>query len=98
MARGPDVALLMTASGSLDIFLTRLLRMKLFRNFLQSHQKHHAAPEVELTVRSRLLKRKFRHLPLFKILDFAYKCTSYLGKLVALSVEKYYVALTEIAI
>jgi len=30
MAREPDVALLMTASGSLDIFLTRLLRMKLF--------------------------------------------------------------------
>jgi len=30
MAREPDVALSMTASGSLDIFLTRLLRMKLF--------------------------------------------------------------------
>jgi len=30
MAREPGVALLMTASGSLDIFLTRLLRMKLF--------------------------------------------------------------------
>jgi len=31
MAREPDVvALLMTASGSLDIVLTRLLRMKLF--------------------------------------------------------------------
>jgi len=29
MAREPDVALLMTASGSLDIF-TRLLPMKLF--------------------------------------------------------------------
>jgi len=27
MAREPDVALLMTVSGSLDIFLTRLLRM-----------------------------------------------------------------------
>ena len=33
MAREPDVALLMTASGSLDIFLTRLLRMQLFCNF-----------------------------------------------------------------
>jgi len=33
MAREPDVALLMTASGSLDIFLTRLLRVKLFCNF-----------------------------------------------------------------
>jgi len=32
-AREPDVALLMTASGSLDIFLTRLLRMKLFLQF-----------------------------------------------------------------
>jgi len=30
MAREPDGALLMTASGSLDIFLTRLLRMKPF--------------------------------------------------------------------
>jgi len=30
MAREPDVALLMTESDSLDIFLTRLYRMKLF--------------------------------------------------------------------
>jgi len=30
MTREPDVAFLMAASGSLDIFLTRLLRMKLF--------------------------------------------------------------------
>ena len=30
MARESDVALLMRASGSLDVFLTRLLRMKLF--------------------------------------------------------------------
>jgi len=30
MAREPNVTLLMTASGSLDIFLTRLLQMKLF--------------------------------------------------------------------
>jgi len=30
MAREPDVALLMTASATFDIFLTRLLRMKLF--------------------------------------------------------------------
>jgi len=71
MAREPDLALSMTASGSLDIFLTRLLRMKLSVIFLQSHQQHHAAPEVALTVRSMLLKRKFRHLPLFKIVDFA---------------------------
>jgi len=33
MAREPDVALLMTASGSLDIFLTRWLRKKLFLEF-----------------------------------------------------------------
>jgi len=33
MAREPDVALLMTAPGSLDIVLTRLLRMKLFLQF-----------------------------------------------------------------
>jgi len=30
MARDPDAALLMMASGSLHIFLTRLLRMKRF--------------------------------------------------------------------
>jgi len=30
MARDPDVSLLMTASGSFDIFLTQLLRMKLY--------------------------------------------------------------------
>jgi len=39
MAREPDVALLMTASGSLDIFLTRLLRMKLFCNFPSTRQQ-----------------------------------------------------------
>jgi len=33
MAPEPDVALLMTASGLLDIFLTRLLGMKLFLLF-----------------------------------------------------------------
>jgi len=39
--------------------------------FLQSHQQRHAAPQVALTVRSMLPKRKFRYLPLFKIVDFA---------------------------
>ena len=47
---------------------------KFFCNFpstrLQSHQQHHATPEVALTVRS-MLKRIFRHLPLFNIIDFA---------------------------
>jgi len=75
MAREPDVALLVTASGSLDIFLTRFVRMKLFCYFpptkLQSRQEHHAAPEAAFTVRSMLLDRKFRHLPLFKIVGFA---------------------------
>jgi len=36
----------------------------------QSHEQYHAAPEVALTARSMLLKRKFRHLALFKIVDF----------------------------
>jgi len=49
--------------------------MKLFRNFpstrLQRYQQHYAAPEVALTVRSMLLKGKFRHLLLFQIVDFA---------------------------
>jgi len=57
MARETDVALLMTASGSLDIFLIRLLRMKLSVIFLQSYQQHHAASEVALTVRRMLLRR-----------------------------------------
>jgi len=39
--------------------------------FLQSHQQHYAAPEAALTVRSMLIKKKFRHLPLFKIVDLA---------------------------
>jgi len=30
--------------------------------FLQSDQQHHAAPEVASTVRSMLLKRKFRDI------------------------------------
>jgi len=67
-----DVAVLMTASGSLDIFLNTIVTDENFSViFLQSHQQHYAAPEVVLTVRSMLLKRKFRHLPLFKIVDFA---------------------------
>jgi len=33
MAHETDVTLLMTASGSLDIFSTRLLRVKLFPHF-----------------------------------------------------------------
>jgi len=69
------MAHLMTPSGSLDIFLTRLLRKIFCVIFLQSHQRHYAAPEVALTVRSKLLKRKFRYLPLLKIVDFAEKCT-----------------------
>jgi len=43
--------------------------------FLQSHQQHHAASEVALIVRSMLLKKKLRHLPLFEIVAFAYKGT-----------------------
>jgi len=48
MAGEPDVALLMTASGSVDIFLTQLLRMKLFLQFsykaisnIMQHQRSH---------------------------------------------------------
>jgi len=37
---------LMTASGSLDIFVT------VFVIFLQSHQQHHEAPQLAFTVRS----------------------------------------------
>jgi len=48
--------------------------------FLQSHQQHYAAPAVALTARSILLKRKFRHLPLFKIVDFALKVAICIGR------------------
>jgi len=50
---------------------TQLLLMKLFCYFpstrLQSHQQRHAAPDVALKIISMLLKIKFIHLPLFKI-------------------------------
>jgi len=81
MAREPDVALLIIVFGLLDIFLTRLLWMKLFLQFsIHQTTKPSATPsmqhpEVALTVRSVLFKTKFRHLPLFKIVDFALKCT-----------------------
>jgi len=53
MAREPDVALLMTACGSLGYFLNTIVTDETFSViFLQSHQQHHAAPEVSLTVRS----------------------------------------------
>jgi len=70
MTREPDVARLMTASGSHGIF-TIVTDETFSVIFLQSHQQLHVAPEVALTVRSMLLKRKFRHLSLFKIVDFA---------------------------
>jgi len=60
MAREPDVALLMAASGSLDIFLKRIVTDETFSViFLQSHQQHHAAPKVAFIKRSMLLKIKF---------------------------------------
>jgi len=56
-------------------FLNDCYEWNVFCNFLstrlQSHQQHHAAPEVAWTDRSMLSKRKFKHLPLFKIVGFA---------------------------
>ena len=56
-------------------FLNTIVTNETFCNFpstrLQKHQQHNAAPEVALTVRSMLFKINFRHLPLFKIVDFA---------------------------
>jgi len=53
----------MTASGLLDIFLTRLLGMKLFLKFsIYQTSKPSATPEIALTVINTLFKRKFRHL------------------------------------
>ena len=56
MARESDVALFMTASGSLDIFLTRLLRMKLFLWFsIYLTTKPSATP---CSTRSRIYSKK----------------------------------------
>ena len=63
---------------------------------LQSHQQHHAAPEVALTVRSMLLWREISDIyHCLKRLIFL-KMHTLVGKLVALSVEKFCTALTEI--
>jgi len=64
--------------------------------FLQSHQQHHAAPEVTLTVRSMLFLEKIQTFTIVKNGWFCLKMHTLVGKLVALSVEKYYMALTEI--
>jgi len=73
----------------------------LFCNFastrLQSHQQHLAAPEVALTIRSSmLLKEKIQTLTIVYNCWFCLKMHTLVCKLVALSVEKYYIALTEI--
>jgi len=60
------------ASGSLDT--TQWLQVKLLQFSIYQTakpQQHHAALEVTLTVISMLLKRKFKHLPLTRMVDFA---------------------------
>jgi len=93
------MALLMTASGSLDIFLTRLLRMKLFRNFpstrLQKYQQHHAAPEVALTARRmslNVIKENSDIYHCFKLLILLKN--AHVSKLVTLKVFKYIIWLS----
>jgi len=75
MAREPDVALFVAASGSLNIFLMRLLRMKLFLSFsIYLTTKPQATPcstTSRISSGKHVIKRKFRHLPLFKIVGFA---------------------------
>jgi len=56
MAREPDVALLMAASGSLDIFLTRFLRMKLFLQF--SNYQTTKPSTIQCSTRSRINSNK----------------------------------------
>jgi len=100
MAREPDVALLMTASGSLDIFLTPVSWIKLFLYFsIYQTTKSSATPcsiRSHINSNKHVIKEKFRPLPLFEIADFALKMHALVSKLVALSVEKCYMALTEI--
>jgi len=73
MAREPDVAHLMTASGSLNIFLTRLLWIKLLLSFSIYPTTKPSATPCSARSRSRKhdIKEKFRNLPLLKIVDFA---------------------------
>jgi len=92
MAGEPDVALLMTVSGSLDILnFCNSVIFQTFCNFpstrVQSQQQHHAAPKVALTVRNMLLKRIHNHhcLKLLVLLKNAH-----VSKLVALSVKILY--------
>jgi len=61
MACEPDVALLNDDSIWLAwYFLNTIVTDEMFSVIiLQSHQQHHAAPEVALTVRGMLLRRKF---------------------------------------
>jgi len=100
MAREPDVALLMTACGSFGIFLTPLLRMKLFLQFSTYHTTKPSA--TACSTRSRInskkhvIKERIHTFTIVRNCWFCLKMDTLVGKLVALSVEKYYVALTEI--
>jgi len=71
MAREPDVAHDDGIWFACYFLNTIVTNQSFSAIFLQRYQQHHAAPEVALPVRSMILKRKFRHLPLFKIADFA---------------------------
>jgi len=72
MPREPDVALLMTVSGSLNVFLTPLLRMKTFSViFHLPDYKAISNTRSRINSKKHVTKRKFRHLPLFKIVGFA---------------------------
>jgi len=60
MAREPDVALLMTASGSLDIFLTQLLRLKIFRNFPTKPSETPCSTRSRINSQKQVVKEKIQ--------------------------------------
>ena len=94
MAREPDVALLMTAPASLDIFLTRFLRMRHFLQFsIYNTTKSSAIPcstWSRINSKKYVIKTIIHTLPMLILLKNAQ-----VSKLVAFCVEKYHMALTE---
>jgi len=71
MAREPDVALLMTASGSLDIFLTRLLWMKLCCNFPTKPSATPCSTRSRINSKKHVIKEKIQTFTIVENVDFA---------------------------
>ena len=82
MTGEPDVALLMTASGSIDIFLTRFLRMKLFlKFFIYQTTKPSATPcstRSGISSKKHVIKEKIQTFAIVQICWFTWKFTHWL--------------------